>query len=181
MLTKLVIGHNNPWSHQHFLAFKDGFNWSSSKEQGKLLQVRTFASSLWLARANASLQDTTHELLEINEPTYAHRLLAAVYHRRIECAGVVLDKIIWVGESHTEVQNARVYDLFIMRVTHWLRGIGHPRELVGKYVERETYLNERDAGVRARMLYRAITGSSLILGGEHDKIRVSNVPIAPVL
>ncbi|KAM6497781.1 hypothetical protein JOM56_005729 [Amanita muscaria] len=136
MLTKLVIGHNNPWSHQHFLAFKDGFNWSSSRERGKLLQ------------------DTTHELLEINEPTYAHRLLAAVYHR------------------HTEVQNAQVYDLFIMRVTHWLRGIGHPRELVGKYVERETYLNERDAGVRARMLYRAITGSSLILGGEHDKIRI---------
>ncbi|KAM6495105.1 hypothetical protein JOM56_009728 [Amanita muscaria] len=154
MLTKLVIGHTNPWTHQHFLAFKDGFNWSSSKEQGKLLQ------------------DTTHELLEINEPTYAHRLLAAVYHRRIECAGVILDKIIWVGESHTEVQNARLYDLFIMRVMHWLRGIGHPRELVGKYVDRDTYLNERDAGVRARMLYRAITGSSLILGGAHDKIRI---------
>jgi hypothetical protein len=81
---------------------------------------------------------------------------------------------MWFGEDHTDVQNATVYKLFIMRVTSWLRGSGHPRELVGKHLDRDTYLKERDAGVRARLLYKAVTGSSLLIGRPHDKIMVSN-------
>ena len=106
---------------------------------------------------------------------YSVRLLAAVYNRRVESAADVVSIIHWSGRYHTKRENTIMYQLFIRRVTNWLHGLGHPRELVGKHVDEEMYCKDRwDAGLRARLLYKAATGSSLRLGGTENKITVSN-------
>ncbi|KAM6494941.1 hypothetical protein JOM56_009564 [Amanita muscaria] len=143
MLMKILVGHHNPWTHPHFKAFCDGFNCGPSFR--KLLKMPT---DEW----NADL-------------SYARRLLAAVYNRRIDDASAIANWISWVGTNPAEPINNHFYQLFIMRVHCWLSGIGHPRELVGEYIDRAAYEQDRwDRGLRARLLYKAITGSLLIVG-----------------
>ncbi|KAM6497898.1 hypothetical protein JOM56_005846 [Amanita muscaria] len=143
MLMKILVGHHNPWTHPHFKAFCDGFNCGPSF--GKLLKMPT---DEW----NADL-------------SYARRLLAAVYNQRIDDASAIANWISWVGTNPAEPINNHFYQLFIMRVHCWLSGIGHPRELVGEYIDCAAYEQDRwDRGLRARLLYKAITGSSLIVG-----------------
>ncbi|KAM6495119.1 hypothetical protein JOM56_009742 [Amanita muscaria] len=78
--------------------------------------------------------------------SYARRLLAAVYNQRIDDAGAIVNQISWVGTNPADPVNHHFYQLFVMRANHWLSGVSHPRELVGE------------------LLYKAITGSSLIVG-----------------
>ncbi|KAM6489650.1 hypothetical protein JOM56_014886 [Amanita muscaria] len=143
MLTKILVGHHNPWTHPHFKAFCEGF--SCGPSFGKLLKMPT---DEWDA-----------------DLSYARRLLAAVYNRRIDDAGAIVNQISWVGTNPADPVNHHFYQLFVMRANHWLSGVGHPRELVGEYINQATYEQDRwDRGLRARLLYKAITGSSLILG-----------------
>ncbi|KAM6499074.1 hypothetical protein JOM56_004582 [Amanita muscaria] len=143
MLTKILIGHHNPWTHPHFKAFCEGF--SCGPSFGKLLKMPT---DEWDA-----------------DLSYARRLLAAVYNRRIDDAGAIVNQISWVGTNPADPVNHHFYQLFVMRANHWLSGVGHPRELVGEYINQATYEQDRwDRGLRARLLYKAITGSSLIVG-----------------
>ena len=117
------------------------------------------------------------EYTSTTETQYSLRLLASVYNRRIECAADILSRITWIGTKYTQRANRCMYQLFIMRVKNWLRGVGHPRELIGKHIDEETYCKDRwDAGLRAKLLYRAVTGSSLLLGGTEHKITVSKSP-----
>ncbi|KAM6489605.1 hypothetical protein JOM56_014927 [Amanita muscaria] len=143
MLTKILVGHHNPWTHPHFKAFCEGF--SCGPSFGKLLKMPT---DEWDA-----------------DLSYARRLLAAVYNRRIDDAGAIVNQISWVGTNPADPVNHHFYQLFVMRANHWLSGVGHPRELVGEYINQATYEQDRwDRGLRARLLYKAITGSSLIVG-----------------
>jgi hypothetical protein len=97
--------------------------------------------------------------------SYARRLLAAVYNRRIDDAGAIVNQISWVGTNPADPVNHHFYQLFVMRANHWLSGVGHLKELVGEYINQATYEQDRwDRGLRARLLYKAITGSSLIVG-----------------
>ena len=36
---QLVVGHNNPWNHAHFVAFKDGFNCSPAGSKLLLVSI----------------------------------------------------------------------------------------------------------------------------------------------
>jgi hypothetical protein len=91
-----------------------------------------------------------------------------VYNRQIESPADVLPLIRWYAQpSDDEDFSEMIFNMFVLRVKRWLSGTGHPRLLMERgLITPESYEADKDdAGLRARLFYRAITGSDLRLVG----------------
>lgn len=60
-----------------------------------------------------------------------------------------------------------------MRFMRWIKGIGHPRDMIDRFVTSEEYAQARlDRGLRARLFHHVITGCLLRLNEETESINV---------
>lgn len=90
-----------------------------------------------------------------------------MYNRQIESPDDVLPLIRWYAQPSDEAFSDDLINMFILRVQRWMSGTRHPRILLDKgLITPEAYEAGRDdRGLRARLFYRAITGSDLRLVG----------------
>ena len=100
-----------------------------------------------------------------------------MYNRQIEDPDDVLPLIRWYGlpSESDNPSTELLYNLFIIRLVHWISGTGHPRELVERgLIASESYEKYRhDTGFRARLFYEAVSGSHMrLIGAGRDKVHV---------
>ena len=104
-----------------------------------------------------------------------------MYNRQIEAPEDVLPLIRWYAQPSDELSDDLI-NMFILRVRRWMSGTGHPRILMDKgLISPETYEADRDdKGLRARLFYRALTGSDLrLVGFTKDTVYVRDDTVLP--
>ena len=159
MLAHILVGHHNPWLHRDFQAFKAGFNCIEGRPLIKAcvqIPLKLFSASSLIHKMSGDCR-------------YLQRFLSTVYSRRIEQPADVIPYIRWqaVGAARAGRLSAALFSLFIMRFIRWMSGIGHPGLMLedGHITEQVYERDQSDPGLRARLFYRTVSGSSLRLIG----------------
>ncbi|KAH9857659.1 hypothetical protein C2E23DRAFT_881239 [Lenzites betulinus] len=144
---RMLIGTDDPTTHPDFLAFRAGFNYLFDK----------------------------YPTVSINTAYYgpANAFLGAVYNRRIKNVDVfIVDHITFEDDSDATPSQRALEELFQRRMSHYLRGSGHPIHpaLEGVISPERYHAEEGDAALRATLLLQTMTASPLQPVGESWKL-----------
>lgn len=85
--------------------------------------------------------------------------------------------ICWEAAETGNPLDSIICRLFVMRLVRWMFGVGHPRLMLEDgHITAEIYEHDRrDQGLRARLFYKNVCGSSLrLIGYGEDHIQVSD-------
>lgn len=87
-------------------------------------------------------------------------MIATIWSRRITKPSDITDRIKYsLIDDHNSPAGRLFYDLFQKRLTRWLCGQGHPKELVGSIVSEELYQKSLKSPhtIRAEMFWNAVS------------------------
>jgi hypothetical protein len=105
--------------------------------------------------------------------------VAALWNNRIESSIDVLTRIKITCVCERELRKkADIYArLFVMRLQRWIKGKGHPRQLVGTIISKDN--NEKDSlspkTIRAKMFWKAATDSVVLSPAGIKDVHVSAI------
>ncbi|KAF8325297.1 hypothetical protein F5887DRAFT_926200 [Amanita rubescens] len=140
ILSDLLIGTGKPWEHDQFLAFTEG------------LRMHTLIGSL----VTDVGFDTQNDMY-----LYTFKLVSTLWNNRIESYYDVFNRISFrYGCERQHEREARLYaQLFIIRFYRWIRGKGHPRQLVGSVVAKDKYESSLKSPhtTRAEVFWKAVS------------------------
>jgi hypothetical protein len=94
-----------------------------------------------------------------------YQLLYTIYDQRIRSVKDVMDCTLFLGSPCQQLEVADVYELFMACFIRWINGHGHPVELVGDFIEKNTYLAalpDSPPVSRAKLFFEALSDSNLL-------------------
>ncbi|KAF8346155.1 hypothetical protein F5887DRAFT_916839 [Amanita rubescens] len=139
----LLIGHDEPWKHPHFIAFSRGLRLG-------LLRVKHIVKPI--------------DVLEYEDEEdiflYAIQLVMTLWNNRITGPDDIMRHVQYRLINPFKSPEAMLFaELFHTRFSHWLRGQGHPHELVGNFISDEMYQKslKTPKATRAKLLWKAVS------------------------
>ena len=105
--------------------------------------------------------------------------MATLWNNRIESYSDVLTRIKFTYAcKRAHQKRATIYAcLFVMRLQRWIKGSGHPRQLVGTIVSKANY--EKDLAfpktTRARVFWKAATDTVVLPPVGMQDVNVSTI------
>ncbi|KAF8318314.1 hypothetical protein F5887DRAFT_1073440 [Amanita rubescens] len=157
LLTALLVGHHAPWQRRQFEAFQKGLRL-------KLCRVDDILPPL--------APGETHRARFL----YAFKLVATIWNHRILSFKDVYKRISCYYVCLAEHKDkAKLYaQLFLVRLYHWMRGKGHPRQLVGNIVSEADYKKSLKSPrtTRPALFWKAMTDSVVLPVDDKKDIEV---------
>ncbi|KAJ6473104.1 hypothetical protein C8R45DRAFT_1163537 [Mycena sanguinolenta] len=134
ILTGYFFGVPDPWAHAEFRAFATGF----AIELG----------------AGRTLLDHCADFLAFQAR------LVSMYNQRISSVQDVIEKLQFTFKDAAELTEKELLQvqMFQLRFLRWIRGIGYPRSISGKYItEKEYKAHRKDPLIRAQRFLFSMT------------------------
>lgn len=137
----LLTGHHEPWKHPHFMAFARGLR-------------------LGLCNVPVFVKDPAEVEIEEDIYLFAIHLVLTLWNNRITCPDDITRRIRYCLRNPLHHPEAMLFaELFRTRFARWLRGRGHPRELVGNIVPMDMYQKSLKSlkTTRAGIFWKAVS------------------------
>lgn len=156
MLSDLLVGIDKPWEHDQFIAFAEG------------LRMHSLIGSLV---TDVGLDTQNDRYL------YAFKLVSTLWNNRIESYNDVFNRIsFYYGCERRHERQARLYArLFLIRFYRWIRGKGHPRQLVGTVVAKDQFESSLKSPhtTRAEVFWKAVSDLVVLPPNKDKDVTVS--------
>ncbi|KAJ7435597.1 hypothetical protein B0H11DRAFT_1937423 [Mycena galericulata] len=137
ILCQFFFSYPDPWQHPEFMAFVAGFD------------IRLKGAHTFLSHCT-----NIHTV---------KALIAALYNRRIKSVDEVIEKIEFEATRSADTAEKLRRELFQMLFFRWIRGIGFPRSIRGKFVTAAQYKAQRkNPLIRAESFLYSMTGNRAI-------------------
>ncbi|KAF8325603.1 hypothetical protein F5887DRAFT_925577 [Amanita rubescens] len=142
----LLIGHHKPWTHPHFKAFTRGLR-------------------LGLCNVPVFVKHPTE--VEIKEDIYLFgiQLVLTLWNNHITCPDDITRRLRYLLFNPLQQPEVMLFaKLFRTRFARWLRGKGHPQELVGSIVPTDMYEKSLRSlkTTRAAIFWKAISNLDVL-------------------
>ncbi|KAJ7103962.1 hypothetical protein B0H15DRAFT_942003 [Mycena belliarum] len=142
LLCNFFFGFQDPWAHPEFLAFVKGFDLRLKGNHTLLSHCKTLQ--------------------------FVQSLLGTVYNRRIKSVEEVVQRLLFRTLDPPDALQDLQYNLLQLRFLRWIRAVGLPRRLVGKFISKEEYrAQRRNPLARAQSFLRSMSGMTMIPPDPH--------------
>lgn len=164
----LLIGHHKPWTHPHFTAFARGLR-------------------LGLCNVPVFVKDPTEVELKEDIYLFGIQLVLTLWNNRITCPDDITRRLRYCLSNPLQQPEAMLFaELFRTRFCRWLRGKGHPLELVGNIVPTDMYEKSLKSlkTTRAAIFWKAVSDLDVLpANGKFWDVMVSyfRLPMLPFI